>query len=557
MSSARLSVRLSVCSLSALLASACASQANAVRPQEIGAGEASGERRCEPSKVSGDSERFAVDLSDGERSALEAAMGRGVAVVKYSCGGLEVLKGCSVQGNYSYRGISKKTKVVQMQDNSQIAANLGPATLPVAVQAEMNQGRALNLAYAMVGTDSTTVQSVSRDMLNGRCDEATHFVYEANLGAFAMDTSAKGEARAAAQVFRVGGASAGADSSKSSNVTDGELPACDKATDEATAKVQGCRALVRVTLFSIQGDKAKPADSLTLPDVRSCPSGFVYQDGACEPQASAQGPGLCAQGDVDGCKTQCKAGSNESCGRLSAALIKRYYGKSYSVKESHAPAVHAAVDGLRARLQAACDNGEGAACWGTAFAAMHERDPKHVDFLPEDADIKAVQPLIDKGCKLGDPTACYYAVMTYGDGMYKKVVPKDWQKMIDLVGLACDRGSPAACMMLGAQLAYTTDAPMTQDQRARQSLEYLKRACDGGVAYGCSAAGILRLPEAQCKAAAKDFKSEFKAVGDEVIGMLANLDDDCEHFGAFTTAEVAKTLFARGCVLGSAKSCAR
>lgn len=64
---------------------ACAGGANVVRPQEDTAQAAIGEHKCDPKHAAGDSEPFVVDWSDKDRSALESAMSRGVAVVKYSC----------------------------------------------------------------------------------------------------------------------------------------------------------------------------------------------------------------------------------------------------------------------------------------------------------------------------------------------------------------------------------------------------------------------------------------------------------------------------------------
>ena len=89
-------------------------------------------------------------------------MSRGVAVVRYSCEGAEVLKGCSVRGDYGYVGISKKTSVIEMNDKGSVSANLGPAHIPASFEAEMAQGKSLNLAYMIVGEQSTTVQTVTR-----------------------------------------------------------------------------------------------------------------------------------------------------------------------------------------------------------------------------------------------------------------------------------------------------------------------------------------------------------------------------------------------------------
>ncbi len=261
-------------------------------------------------------------------------MSRGIAVVKSSCDGVEVLKACSVAGEYAYRGISRKTKVIKMKDESSISANLGPATLPVSVSADLKQGKSLDLAYVFVGSDATTVGSVSRDMLKGRCEGATHFVYQASVGAFALGTSAAGEAARRGRGLRVRqGRRLGA-SNKSTETTDGDLKACEAASDGAKSKTEGCKALFRVQLYPI--DDKPQAAPLVARDVRSCPPGFAFSDGACLASSEVKAP-LCEHGDLEGCKAQCLAGSDESCGRFSATVIERNFSWQMNVARTSRP----------------------------------------------------------------------------------------------------------------------------------------------------------------------------------------------------------------------------
>ena len=51
--------------------------------------------RCEEDGVPGDHSPLVVHWPDTQRAALESAMTRGVAVIKYTCEGVEVLPGCS------------------------------------------------------------------------------------------------------------------------------------------------------------------------------------------------------------------------------------------------------------------------------------------------------------------------------------------------------------------------------------------------------------------------------------------------------------------------------
>jgi hypothetical protein len=535
----------------------CASKTDVLRPKEGTAGEATGERVCDAKRVGGDSEPFAVDWSDSSRASLESAMSRGIAVVKYSCEGVEVLKGCSVVGDYAYRGISKKTKVVQMKDMGSVAANLGPVSLPVAVEAEMKQGKGLDLAYAMVGNEATTVQTVSRDMLKGRCDGATHFVYEASLGAFALDTNASGEARAAAQVFGQGGVKTEGASSKSARTTDGDLQACDRATDEARAKTDGCKAVVRVTLFSIAAAGGPATASLAPPDTRSCPAGFSYVDGACEKNAKTVA--LCSPGDVDGCRTQCQAGSSESCGRFSSALIQSSFNKLYLIDNEKRPKVASLLKGLDAPLRAACDKGEGAACTAGALAAITTR--KGIpDFTPDGSDAAAILPLYTKGCKAGDTISCNEIASIYGDGFLaaEKVspVPRDVRKMVDLIGVGCDRGNAIACLLLSGQLINDNKSGMAADERAKLILKYARRACVGGVKEGCVVAAAVQQPTPQ---SAETFKTErpLFARGNAIMKAFTDLEDQCPSVASATSPDGAREMFEIACKRGDAFSCSK
>lgn len=545
--------------LAPAMLTACAGAATLVRPDEATAGSAMGETKCNPALVGKDGSPFAVDWPDNERAALESAMTRGVAVVKYSCEGVEVLKGCSVQGDYAYRGISKKTKVIQMNDAASVAANLGPTGVPVAVQAELRQGRSLDLAYVMVGSESTTVQSVSRDMLQGRCEGATHFVYEANLGAFALGTAASGEARSAAQVFGTGGVDVSGQSDKSTKTMDGDVAACDAATDEAKSKVGGCAALVRVTLFSVASDGAEKGTSpssspLVAPDTRSCPAGFSFVDDVCVQGANQSQ--LCEPGDISGCKTQCVAGSAASCGRLSTALIQRSYTPNFVIDRAEGDALLSTIKGLDAPLKKACKQGEGAACWGAALAVMARRDEP--DFMPEGADVPELIPAMEEGCKLGDAMSCANVVFVYGDGLLEhektNSVRKNIAKMIDIVGVGCDRGGPMACLMLGAQIAWD-ERSGSPEERSKIGLQYLRRACAGGLKEGCAVAGAMQLPATECAATIRSLGPELQ--GNAIHRQLAAIDDECGAFSSVTNAARAKEDFARGCRLGSSFACTK
>lgn len=226
----------------------------AARPDEINAAEAIGEGQdCTPESAKKDHDHFIVGWTEGSRTSLETAMGRGVAVVNYSCDGVKILNACKVDGGYNYAGVSRKTKLVEMADSGSMSAQLGGgANIPAELRAEIAQGRQLNLAYVLVGTWSTDTYEVTRDQLVGRCDGATHFLFEAQLGAFVLESGERGKAAAAATILGYGGASADQSSERRARTTDGDPNACDNAGSGDTEPISGCRALMRANLMAIK-----------------------------------------------------------------------------------------------------------------------------------------------------------------------------------------------------------------------------------------------------------------------------------------------------------------
>lgn len=232
-----------------LVASGCGGNAG-LKPAGLVAADAVASAPCNPAEAAGDHEHFIVGWDEGTRTALETAMGRGVAVVSYSCEGVKVLPACKVEGVYGYAKVSPKTQLVEMKDARSAGAALGGTLhMPSEFRAELSQGRQLNLAYLLVGTQSTEVSTVSRDQLSGRCAGATHFVYEAQLGAFTLAAGEQGQAAAAASMLGVGAAAASMEESRHARTTDGDAKACEGAGD---APVEGCRALLRANLLAIQ-----------------------------------------------------------------------------------------------------------------------------------------------------------------------------------------------------------------------------------------------------------------------------------------------------------------
>lgn len=180
-------------------------------------------------------------------------MQRGVAVLSYSCDGPKILKGCSVEGDYSYAPVSAKTQLIEMRDQGELMANFGGVPqFPAEVYAQMQQGRSLKLAYTLIGTRTADIAEVSPEQLVGRCDGATHFVFETQLGAFVLDTAEAGSAESAVDMLEYGSAKGSTASDRSALATDGNTEACAEASEYDDEAVAGCKALLRASLMAIR-----------------------------------------------------------------------------------------------------------------------------------------------------------------------------------------------------------------------------------------------------------------------------------------------------------------
>lgn len=518
----------------AALYSACGI-GSAVRPDDPTANQAVGEAfECSPEKLKGTLSPFTVDWSDGDRVALESEMADGVALIKFSCEGVEVLRGCDIAGDYNYKGISKKTKLVSMSDMGAVRANIGgTVNLPSEFKAEMSQGSALNLAYVLVGAQNTTVRNVMRGRIKAdHCKGATHFVYEAQIGAFALDTSAKGEVKAAADVLGYGSVSGEAGSQKTSRVTDGDPKACEEATSKDRQTVEGCQALMRLSLLPVvEGGSLGPVASaasdtsggdtsggdtsggdtsggdtsggdpsdenkeldidLSTLDVRGCPDGFVYADGFCQYAAQATAY-LCDEGDFDGCRTQCGNGSAESCGRFADLLLEKHFKQSkymFACADG-LTAFLAETEPFKAKFDEACDVFEAPAC--TMSALLLDLDfARQEDCTGEPGDAYAEQFISKMGiaCMGREQRACQVVADAYGDGdLSSKGIPAS-AEMLDLIlGGACEMGNARACWLIGELYYFASSGGVQRD--IQKSLNYLARACLGDNEMACAFAGV-------------------------------------------------------------------
>ncbi len=395
----------------------------------------------------------------------------GVAVVSYSCKGIKLLKACHVEGAYGYLGMTKREQVVRLEDADELRANLPLSGLKIAgeIGGEMSRGATIDIALITVGKRRTTWQGPTRDDLKGDCDGATHFVRGASVGAFAVQTGTRAEAKTSVQIFGAG-AGGGSSSAKDVNDKEGDPDACGAASpDSATAPPQ-CGAAVRLELVAIGDSRAKnppkqaekpageehpAAEALDEP----CPQGLVLIEGKCTAPTEDK-PHLCDVNDQADCQKQCDRGHAGSCGALGAI----FQGRTHE----YAKALVA--------LKKGCDGGDVRSCVNLGDMTL--------DGVGTKADPAAAAPLFDKGCTNGDAIGCARLGFLYRAG---NGVAHDDARAATLLRKGCDGGQARACGELG--LMARDGAGIAKDENAATAL--LRRGCDGGDARSCTKVGEL------------------------------------------------------------------
>lgn len=377
--------------------------------------------------VSGPTEPMIVDWDPQARADLEAAMKSGVAVVAFSSKGLELLKDCTIDGQYGFVGVTTKYQMVQLENSEEVQANLplAGATIIAKLGAEFGQSKTLDVAMALVGKKRTTWQHATREDLKGTCDRATHIVRGATVGAFVLQTGTKGKQRAGAEVLGAG-ASAQSASSKNVHNSDGSLDACKLATSESSDPPSQCSALIRLELDPIRkagGPRpAKPGSeqhSIAAGSAPECPAGMVLTEGKCATAGNAK-THLCAAEDYADCNEQCAAGHADSCNNLA---VMQFLGRGTAADPVLAEAT----------FKRACDRGSSQACVNLAIR-LYQSNPAESARLGELA------------CADGQALGCEIASEHHHLG---RGVPADAKKALRYYKAACDGGDQSGCTNTG------------------------------------------------------------------------------------------------------------
>lgn len=444
------------------------SVAETIRPNDPTAANALGEEgggECRDVQKGG--EPLVVDWKPDQRGDLEEAMSDGLAVVEYTCKGIRIVKGCKVEGDYGFLGMTRREQMVRLANSDEVKANLPFSG--GAIGGELGRGSTIEIAMITVGKRRTTLTDPTKGDLKGKCEGATHFVRSATVGAFAMDTGTEAKVRASAELFGVsaGGAS---NSAKSTKNKDGDPSDCSKAAPDSKTPPPQCGAPIRLVLEPILAppkDGAPPAeppkeDAPKLSADGECPQGMVRAEGKCTTPASA--PAYeCKKDDFEECTQQCDKGNAVSCGTLGSM-----YAGGFKTSRDAAKAVPLFKKG--------CDGGDFMSCVSLGDATFHGKGVS--------ADPAAGAKLYQQGCDNGVALGCRLEGQAYLEG---KGVSADPARAFAKLNQACEGGDDRGC----GQAANLMVSGKGTDKDPGKAAKLFQRACNGSEAASCNELGSL------------------------------------------------------------------
>ena len=433
--------------------------------------------------VGGNLEPLIVDWQAEQRGDLEIAMRSGIVVVAYDDKGLKLLPNCRTEGTYGFIGLTRRERVVRLESEYDIQANLPLAGLGLAARfgGELKRGATLDVAMVMIGQLKTTRTRVAKSELAGDCAEATHVIRGATVGAFAVDRGSRSKSRAVAEIFGAGG-SGGSESSSMMRIVDGRLSDCQSAAPDSIKPPPQCGAMMRLLLATLSQEAGEPATPngssapkaigwSELSDV--CGKGLVLVEGKCTPEGQAKSKALayeCSYGDVQGCQRQCNANNAKSCRYL--ALM--------NIRGEHVPR---AANGTPERKNQVL------ASIGFAGKACAKGDPYGCSLLGivmENVDEQKALNLYRNACDNGAADGCMFIGLKYLNGAGG--LPRDTQRAASFLSRGCEGGSQSACAALGELSLGGQGFP--QDLPKASAL--FERGCQGGDDGGCMGVAMLQ-----------------------------------------------------------------
>lgn len=433
-----------------------------------------------------------LDMRTEDRARLEAALAQGVVGVSYDCKKLDVLPDCTVQGQYTYLGLSRKSESVDLSGAQELSANLPFAGL----EGELKQGTSLSADMTVIGRRAAPFRQLDISELRGNCVGVTHFVRAASVGAFSLKTAAQSQTRAGAGYL---GVSAQGEGSSAKRVlrSDGDQQRCDAATLDDRDAPPGCSAILQLELSPL-GRVAATPEGLAQPTMASwyCPAGTRWNGHLCASESQGD---LCGADNIQACEHQCEAGRGASCADLGF-----FYWVGRIVGQNKSSAVQFWQRGCQLNDAVSCENvgiaqivGQGTApdvvqgisllrtaCGQRPSACRNLGVILSESDLVGSADYGAARSYLQRACDGGQFEGCRNLAELYEQG---QGVPRDVARSRQLLDYACQAGEPVACRVLGARLHDGDERSAGDQVSARRSFE---RGCHLGEPTSCALLGL-------------------------------------------------------------------
>jgi formylglycine-generating enzyme required for sulfatase activity len=216
-----------------------------------------------------------IEWPSADRGALEGLIttrreDAGLVAVRYEGCEMELLARCTVTGSYGYTGLGVKHDDQTFKSADELYAKipLGAAHL----EAELERHGALSLKMTVVGRYEAGRARVDRGELRGDCEQATHVISAASVGAFRLSTEAGAEVAAGGGFYNAQ-AGVGSSAERGFERSDGDTRRCSGG--DASSPPDGCGALLRLEVEPIR----EPSEVSARRKERPCPRGTALVEG--------------------------------------------------------------------------------------------------------------------------------------------------------------------------------------------------------------------------------------------------------------------------------------
>jgi len=420
----------------------------------------------------------------GQDKALEAAVTRGIVVVRYDGCRLEVLEHCTVSGGYRFVGSEPASAKVSIADERALATQVFGDHH--GLLSSVKKGEKLGLELSAAGSLESNKTIVLPTSLAGKCEGATHYVTGILVGSYAV--------RGPAGTLLDGAATP---------------TSCASAAPKKPSAPSGCDRKLRAQLAPIR--------SIELRATRE------HDKSACPDDAPLACSAACASAKMSACTTlgwmlekgtkvlpgdparaamlyraACFSGEQLACNNLAILFLE---GRGVDKDEAQAPPL----------LRMACSGGHVRACanLGTLYR----------DGVGVSKDSPRAVSLFRKACDAGDGEACGMLgrMLDAGEG-----TPRDTIAATTALTRGCVLRDADSCNNLGVSML---DAP-PETRNESAALKLFQLACTGGVGVGCRNLGILYANGLGVHV------DKTKAAAAWDAGCALGLGDACERAGA-------------------------